>query len=137
MIYVNKMLAKKHVGLHLVTEGGAVDLSDPAQEMLFTMRAAMGQFERKRIALNTKFALDRKRDLGEPISRRAPFGYMFNGNQVVVNPAEQTIIARVHELNKMGYSEIRIAAQLASEGLLNREGKVFAQPAIRKLLKAA
>ena len=50
-IRLGKLLAKKHVGLHLVTEGGAVDLSDPSQEMMFTMRAAMA--DRKSTRLNS------------------------------------------------------------------------------------
>ncbi len=136
-IRLGKLFAKKGVTLHLVTEGGPVDLTDPSQELLFTMRAGMGKFERRRISVNTKFGMARKRELGQRISRRAPFGFMFDNDMVVVNPAEQSIIARIHELNRMGYSERKISAQLALEGIFNREGNMFAQPAIHKLLKAA
>jgi site-specific DNA recombinase len=135
-ISIGKLLAKKNVGLHLVSEGGLVDLTDPAQEMMFTMRAAMGKFERRRIALNTKTALSHKRDLGERISRRAPFGFKFENNMVVENPDEQKIIARVFELRNQGFSERKISAQLATEGLFNREGNQFAPAAIHKLLAA-
>jgi site-specific DNA recombinase len=134
---MGKSFAKKGVVLHLVTEGGPVDLSDPSQEMLFVMRSAMGQFERKRISMNTKFALARKREKGERISLKAPYGYKFVDNKVIVNPAEQHVIARIRHLNAEGYSERKLIAQLEIEGIFNRQGNKFTRPAVRNILTKA
>ncbi|MFA6221442.1 MAG: recombinase family protein [Desulfomonilaceae bacterium] len=134
---IGKMLAKKHVGLHLVTEGGEVDLSDPNQEAMFTMRAMMGRFERRRISLNTKFALARKRDLGQRISRHAPYGYRFKGDKLVINSHEQGVIKRIQELNADGYSLRSIEQTLYQEGLLNRCNKRIAATQIWRVLRAA
>lgn len=134
-IRLGKMLSKKGVTLHLVAEGGPVDLSDASQEMLFTMRAAMGQFERKRIAMNTKFALGRKRDLGERISLHAPYGFMFIEGKVVENPCEQLVIARINYLHCLGFSDRKLIQQLSSEGLFNRQGNMFTRGAVRNIIK--
>ena len=136
-IRLGKKCAAKGVKLHLVSEGGEVDLTDPAQEMLFTMRAAMATFERKRIGLNTKFALARKRETGGRVSRYAPYGFMFQGDNVVPNLAEQRIIKRIQKLHAQGYSERKMIAKLASEGLFNRNNKPFTRGTIRLFLKAA
>lgn len=136
-VRLGKQCARKGVTLHLVTEGGVVDLSDPAQEMMFTMRAAMATFERKRIALNTKFALARKRETGGRVSGHPPYGYAFQGDNVVANPEEQSVIHRIQELHRQGYSERKISSKLAAEGLFNRAGNPFTRGTIRLFLKAA
>jgi DNA invertase Pin-like site-specific DNA recombinase len=131
---MGKLFAKKGVTLHLVTEGGPVDLTDPSQEMLFHMRASMGRFERRRISLNTKFALQRKIQLGEKVGSRAPYGFKFDGNQVIPCAAEQAVISRIRELNAEGFSERKIIAKLASDGIFNRNGKEFNRSTIRTIL---
>ena len=136
-IRLAKSFAKKGVTLHLVTEGGPVDLTDASQEMMFTMRAAFGTFERKRIAMNTRFALARKRDLGERISRQAPYGYRFEDGKVVVCPDEQVVIVKIRQLMAEGYSERKVIAALASEGLFNREGNPFTRGTIRTVMAKA
>jgi DNA invertase Pin-like site-specific DNA recombinase len=133
-IRLGKMFAKKGVTLHLVTEGGPVDLTDPSQEMMFTMRAAMGQFERRRISLNTKFGMARKRDLGQKISGSAPYGHSFVNGMVVVNPDEQKIISRIQELHSTGLSIRKIISKLAQEGVLNRSGNQFTVRAIHNII---
>ncbi len=134
---MGKLFAKKGVILHLVSEGGAVDLLDPAQEMLFHMRASMGRFERRRISLNTRFALARKRDLCERISRQAPYGYMFQDGKVVTCDDEQAVIAKVRQLVAEGYSERKLIAKLESEGIFNREGNAFTRGTIRTIMAKA
>lgn len=122
------------VKLHLVSEGGPVDLADPSQELLFTMRASLGTFERRRISLNTKFALDRKKQLGERISGQAPYGYKFINGKVVVDNNEQQIIKRIHQLHNEGLSLRKLIIKLTSEHIRNREGNSFTRPAITKIL---
>ena len=136
-IRMGKMFAQKGAILHLAAEGGPVDLTDPSQELLFNMRSALGQFERKRIAMNTKFALSRKRDLGQRISRHAPYGYKFKGDQLVVNKHEQRIVSRIQELNSNGYSLRSIAQTLYEEGLFNRCNQKMAATQIWRVLKKA
>jgi site-specific DNA recombinase len=134
---MGKSFAKKGVTLHLVSEGGPVNLADPSQEMLFTMRAAMGTFERKRISLNTKFALQRKIELGQKVGSRAPYGYKFDGTNVVVNHDEKAIIIRIQTLHIEGFSIRKIISKLATDGIFNRQGNQFTVPAIHSIIKKA
>ena len=98
----------------------------------------MGRFERRRISLNTKFALARKRDTGQRVSRHAPYGYMFEGGAVVMCDEEQAVIIKIKQLVAEGYSERKLIARLTSEGVFNREGNAFTRGTIRTImLKAA
>jgi site-specific DNA recombinase len=133
---IGKMLAKKGATLHLVAEGGRVDLSDPSQEMMFHMRISLGRFERRRIAMNTKMAMAHKRDKNERISGQAPYGYKFENNMVVEDETEQSVIQRVHTLHNSGMSIRKIIARLASEGVYNRSGNEFTVRAIHNIILA-
>jgi DNA invertase Pin-like site-specific DNA recombinase len=133
---MGKLFAKKGVILHLVAEGGPVDLLDPAQEMLFHMRASMGRFERRRISINTRFALARKRDLGQRISGRAPFGFSFTEDgKITENPDEQKIINRILELRGCGFTIRAIQSQLKSECFFNRMNKPIGRNEIWTVIK--
>ncbi len=79
-------LTKKNVKLHLVTENGSVNSDNADDEFMLTLKAGFAQLERKKIAERTKFAMDRKRQLGERISLNAPYGHMFVDGRVVDNP---------------------------------------------------
>lgn len=134
---VAKALSKKGIKIHLVTEGGEVDFSDPSAEMMFTMRAGFATYERKRIAMNTKFALARKKEKNERVSGEAPYGYRFQDGKVVEDSNEQYVINRVKDLQAQGYSQRKIIAQLTTEGITNRKGNVFQLRSIQLILKAA
>ena len=133
-IRLAKSFARKGCKLHLISEGGPVDLNDPSAEMMFTMRAGFATYERKRIGLNTKFALNRKRQLGERISGKSPYGFKFDDGKIVEDHDESKIITKIISLNNEGYSIRKLIAKLSSQGFYNREGKPFTVPAIWKII---
>jgi site-specific DNA recombinase len=49
---IGKKATKKGERIHLVTEGGAVNLVDPAAELMFLMRSGFAQFERRMATSN-------------------------------------------------------------------------------------
>lgn len=134
---IAKKLAKKGVTLHLVTDGGKVDFDDPTAEAMFGIKSVLSKLERKRISLHTKLVAGQRRKKGLRISRHAPYGFMFQGDNVIENPSEQAVIRRIQELHAQGYSERKISRKLATEGLYNRAGNEFTRGTIRLFLKAA
>lgn len=133
---IAKTLAKKGCSLHLVSEGGYIDFTDPASEAMYNMRLSMGQFERRRISLNTKLAMDHLKSENRKASRFAPYGYQFEGSDVVANPEEQSTISRIKAMAKSGLSQRKLIDALASVGVVNREGNPFTRPALAKILAA-
>jgi len=134
---LRKLFVKNDVKLHLTTEGGFIDLTDDAAVFMLKMRANLAWFERRRISSNTKFGMARKRDKGERISRQAPYGYRFEDGKVVVCPEEQVVITKIRQLMAEGYSERKVIAALADEGLFNREGHPFTRGTIRTVMAKA
>ena len=128
-------LTKKNVKLHLVTENGSVNSDNADDEFMLTMKAGFAQLERKKIAERTKFAMDRKRQLGERISLNAPYGHMFLDGKVVDNPHEQRVIRKVHDFHSKGDSLRSIAKKLASRKIFNRNNEPFAVTSIHRILK--
>jgi site-specific DNA recombinase len=129
------LLTKKKVQLHLVAENGSVNSGNADDEFMLTLKAGFAQLERKKIGERTKFALDRKRQLGERISLNAPYGQMFIDSKVVDNPVEQRIIDRIHKLHIQGRSVRGIALELTRRKIFNRQNRPFGIPSIHRILK--
>lgn len=131
-----KLFIKKGITLHFPAEGGKVDLSDPNQETMYNMKGVFSQAERRKISLNTRLALNHKKELGQRVSGSAPFGFRFINGLVVKEPTEQSVIARIHELHDSGLSIRKIISRLASEGCFNRSGNEFTVRAIHNIILA-
>jgi site-specific DNA recombinase len=129
------LLTKKKVQLHLVAENGSVNSDNADDEFMLTLKAGFAQLERKKIGERTKFALDRKRQLGERISLNAPYGQMFIDSKVVDNPEEQRTIDRIHKLHIQGRSVRGIALELTRRKIFNRQNRPFGIPSIHRILK--
>ena len=100
------------------------------------MLNAMAQWEREIISERTSASLQVMKARGEKVSRYAPYGYKFVGNTVVAEPEEQKVIVRIKSLSAQGFSERKIIAKLASEGVFNRNGNMFTRGTIRLAIAA-
>jgi DNA invertase Pin-like site-specific DNA recombinase len=132
---VISLMAKRGVGLHIVTEQAAVKTESADDEFLLTLKLGLAQRERKVIAERTRVALARKREKGERISRYAPFGYCFADGHIEEEPTEQAIIQTVHRLATSGLSIRKISARLAKDGIFNRCNRPFGVAELHKLLR--
>jgi len=135
-LQIEAVFEKNKVQYLSVSEGkltaGSVD-----DEFMAFIRAGLAQRERKLIGYRTRRALAQKKEKGERISGRAPFGYMFEGNMVVVNPHEQHIIDRIECLKAAGFSIRAIQRQLEVEGHRNRNNKPIGRNEIWKITQKA
>ena len=129
------LMCQKKVELHLV-DSGLVDSTSTDGELMMTLRAGFAQAERRKISERTKAALDRKRELGQRVSGKAPYGYVFQDSLVVENHEEQVIIAVIRELRDEGLSVRKIIRALDKRGIYNRMGKEFSESTIYKIVRA-
>jgi len=133
---IENMLLKKGTTYLSVTEGNlAADAPD--DEFMRFIRAGLNQRERKVVAMRTRYALARKRERGERIGGRPPYGWTVIGGQLVREPKEQETIGRARALQAKGYSTREIVKALAAEGYRTRKGTLFTQTQVMRLLKAA
>jgi site-specific DNA recombinase len=125
---------------YLVRKKGAVVMStdsngngDPYSEMLDGMLEVFAQFERAMIRMRIVAALDVKRQRGEKLGGKAPYGYRLadDGVSLEEHPEEQTIIRQAKALRAEGYTIRQIVENL---GPVSRAGKPFTVAAVHKMV---
>lgn len=104
-------------------------------EFLGFVRAGLNQRERKMISLRTKAALDHKRELGDRVGGKAPFGYQWSDGGLIVNPEENDIMAMITRMRKAGHPYSKIASTLQAAGKKTRKGTTFSVQGVHKLLQ--
>jgi site-specific DNA recombinase len=128
---------RKGITLHIVDLGGnAIDTASAAGKFMLTVLAGAAEMERNLARERTRAAMDVMRQRGERISRYAPFGWSINSQgELEPDAAEQKALARIRELHPTSKSLRQIAAELAAEGMLGRNGTPLSAKTIRAILK--
>lgn len=121
--------------MHSISE--KLDTGSASGRLFYNILSAMSQWEREVISERTKAALSVKRDNGQRVSGKAPYGFAFddNGNCVMVDN-EQAVISRARELKTEGRTVRGIVGYLEEQGHRNRAGKPFGVSEVWKMLKA-
>ena len=125
----------RKAGADLVSLSEKIDTTSAAGEMVFTMLAALNQFERRQIGERTSAAMQHMKTLGKRVGS-IPHGYQLDDGRVVAHDAEQRILAMVRELRGQGLSLRAISAELAHRGTFNRAGRQFNPNSVRSMLAA-
>lgn len=110
------------IHLHLVDMGGmSLDTGSSMGKMFLTMMAGYAEFERNVISERTAAALRYQRAHGK-VYNHAPYGSDAVDGELLPNPAEQRVLARIKELRGQGLSYAGIADQLNAEGIQSKNG---------------
>jgi site-specific DNA recombinase len=126
----------------LVSVYEQLDVSTPQGRVMLTVMASFAQYEREVIAQRTRSALQHKKANGVKLGA-LPFGYRrikgANGKvlQTVVDDAEQLVLARVLDLERLRMTLTQIAGTLTAEGLHTKRGGRWHLTTVRKLLARA
>jgi DNA invertase Pin-like site-specific DNA recombinase len=128
---------EKGIAFHVTDMGGqAIDTSSAMGRFFLTMMAGAAELERNHTSERTRMALDAKAKKGElRLTPKAPYGYRYDGDQMVPDAAEQAVIERIRSLRGEGVSLRGISARLASEGLLTRTGRPFAVVQLERIFR--
>ncbi|MFH0822205.1 MAG: recombinase family protein [Pseudomonadota bacterium] len=133
---ISELLEKKKAALHSVAE--RLDTGSANGRLFFNIMNTLATWEREVIGERTVAALAVKKSQGQRISGEAPYGYQFDkdGN-VVMNDDEQTVIAKVRELQGQGHTIRGIVEWLKDHGYKNRKGNPVGRTEVWKILHAA
>lgn len=103
---------RRGVALHLIDFGGAsLNTATAMGRMILTMMAGFAEFERGLTAERTTSALAFKRDHRQ-VFNHVPYGFQRDGDKLVVDSAEQAVVAHVRQLRNAGLPLAKIAAHL-------------------------
>jgi DNA invertase Pin-like site-specific DNA recombinase len=123
-------------GFDLFSVGDSIDTRSAAGRLVLNVLMSVGQWEREAIGERTRDALRHKRNKGQRISGRIPFGYRLaeDGVSLVEEPTEQAILREIDALRAAGLSLRKIAAALNREGVPTKEGGPWQHTTIRGIL---
>lgn len=113
-------------GADLISLSERLDTTTAAGKLFFRLMASMAEFERDLACERTRTAMAHKRDRGERISRRLPYGFNLaaDGRTLEPNADEQRGVDLIRQLRGDGLSYGRIAAELERRGMANKSGAV-------------
>lgn len=133
LLALERLLHEYSVEIHTVD--GLVDTSTPDGFMSFAMKAFLGEMERRQIKFRTRKALEHKRNRGEVVGQ-VPYGYQRQGNDLMPDLQEQTVIREANRLYSEGLRLVDIAECLNSQEITTRQGKAWTPMQVKRLLTA-
>ena len=104
-------------------------------EFMRFIRAGLNQRERKLQGLRTKAAFKRKRERGEYVCGRPPYGWKAHNRALIKEPTEQRVIQLVRRLKRRGGSVPQICRELRARDIRTRKGTYFCDTQVHRLLR--
>jgi site-specific DNA recombinase len=122
-------------GADLVSISEKLDTTTAAGRMIFTVLAAMSQFERDLASERVTMVLQHKKANGERTGS-VPYGYRLgdDGIHLVEDEGEQLVIRKVERLRAARNSYRKISDVLYKGGFVSRNGRPFEAMQIKRML---
>jgi DNA invertase Pin-like site-specific DNA recombinase len=113
------------------------DPDDPSRRLIRQVLGAVSEYERSLIRLRLSNGRRRKAERGGYAYGSPPYGWRAEGGQLIEDPAEQAVRARILGLRAAGQSVRAIADTLTGEGLTPKRGGQWHPETIRRILVRA
>lgn len=125
-------------GIKLVSLTEPFDISTGFGRRMVLLMVLMGEFEVAIGGERTTNAMKQLRARGKATTGNPAFGWKADDdNNLIKDPAEQKLKARILRLRTAGYGVQAIASALNADGILARSGRPWNKSSVRSVLKAA
>lgn len=124
-------------GANLASLSERIDTNSALGKMVFRLLSTLNEFERDQLAERTACAMAYLRKSNRRISLRIPLGYDLapDGQMLLVNPAEQKVVAQICSWRRRGMTMVAIADRLHTSGIPTKAGGQWCPSTIRGILE--
>lgn len=133
----NAVAAMQNHGCEFISVSENIDTSSAVGKMMLNLLGSFAQFERDLGGERTSEALRHLRSTGQVYSKVTPFGFRTEGKSLVIDEAQQAIIARIKALTAEGVGPTAIARTLNVQGVLSPGGSTWYASGVASVLKTA
>ena len=131
---IEKMVSDKKSSI--VSADGAGNGNDPAAELMRNMLAAMAAYEKALAGMRTKAALRAMKEAGK-VYGKIPYGYSRNGNLLIQNELELSVIHDVKAWRAAGSKWRECVARLNGGSRFNRAGRPWSVQNLSQVIRRA
>lgn len=125
----------KELGVEVRFEKENINSMTHDGELMLSILASFAQEESRSISENVKWAARKRFAQGIPNGRARVFGYTWQGDILVIVPAEAEIVKRIFNEYLTGKTPRKIALDLNDNGITTRAGCKWSDFSIRTILK--
>ena len=122
---LNVVRRLKELGIEVRFEKENIWTFDSKGELLITIMASFAQEEVRSLSENVKWGLRKRFGQGVPNGRFHVYGYRWEGDHLVIQPDEATIVRRIFQNFLQGKSRLETEREFAAEGITTAKGCRF------------